>query len=634
MVDFQRRISRLILRVRYQVSLSVHDRRVQTRLQVGSAIALAVGFLLCTSLFTGLFDSIQPRFSDFISQPLEPSNQVVVVSIDDASLGVIGAWPWSGATLAALLENISTAHPRVIAVDLDLADSAEGEPLEQTLDRLPNVILPVEGVNAIQAPTSEAKLPYFDLAVGPSRVVTGPDLNAGHTFISPNADGIVRRIPAAIQAAGRRFSALGLAAVQLAVNGSVEPAAAQNGLTLGGARVPLDDQGRLILEFPSPSSLTTISAADLLLFHTSPDRLRDKIVLVGITSPGLGETFRTPLSVRNQRSYPVQIQADLVETLASGHWLADQDRLTQITMIFLVAILAGSTLIHIRLMSAAALAMLYFLAYLGYAIQKFGDGTLVQPLYPALAIFFTLAGTITYRYFAEERPRDRAKHLFRRHVGPESVDQVLGAFEIGELSVRGVRREVTVLYVDIHELAELNESLSAEATIQLLNEYSKLIVECMFRNHGSLVKQMGNTLLAVWNLPLNQIDHPRCALQAATEIREEIKEANLRRPRELAVSVAMGVATGSVVAGRIGAPGVAEYTIVGEVVTIAERLAARRDGTVFMNQAAYEQGGKEMETRELNPMRLRRKTDPLAVWELVEPMELEPVKATNDEEPA
>ena len=633
MVDFWRQLLKLIQRIRYQTSLLVHNRRLQARLQVGSALALGVGLVLSVLLFTGLFSSPQARFADFIYQPIEPSGKVAIVAIDDASLGQIGAWPWSPSTLATLLEKIDQAHPRVIALDFELSDSMGGQTSDnQAFAQVSNLILPIVGVNAVQGPRPSATLPRFDLAVGPSLALADRTVRFGHAMITPDDDGVVRRLPAVIQAAGHQYPALGLAAAELASNGLISLPGGQGGLPIGTGHVPLDEQNRLILKFTSPLAHNVISVADLIHSRVSAEQLRDKIVLVGTMSPTLSERFQTPLSLGSRGIYSVEIQADLVETLVSGHWLFDQDRLSQITMIFLLAILAGSTLIHVRLLSSIALAVLYFLAYLGYAFQKFADGILVQPLYPALALGLTLACTIIYRYFAEERARSSARRLFHRHIGPEAVDQVLGAFEAGDLSMRGVRREVTVLYVDLHESTKLIDSLSAEATIDLLNQYSKLVVECIFRNNGSLVKQLGNAIVSVWNLPLNQIDHVRRALQTAVEIRTDIKEANLKGPKELAISVGMGIATGRVVAGRMGAPGVAEYTIIGEVVTLAERLAARRDGTIFMNEAAFEQGGKELETRQLNAMRLRRKTDPLAIWELIEPMELEVAQAVEGEE--
>jgi class 3 adenylate cyclase len=80
----------------------------------------------------------------------------------------------------------------------------------------------------------------------------------------------------------------------------------------------------------------------------------------------------------------------------------------------------------------------------------------------------------------------------------------------------------------------------------------------------------------------------------------------------------MGIATGVVTAGRIGASPRAEYTIIGEIVGLAERIAQKPERGVFIDVTTRERLGQEFDMLEVKPVRLRRKTDPSQVWLLVE----------------
>ncbi|MBI4788175.1 MAG: CHASE2 domain-containing protein [Chloroflexi bacterium] len=628
-------MKRIPARVTERIARLARDRRVQNRLQVGSALALGVGLLLSATLLTGIFNPFQARFSDLLYRPRPPSGQVVLVEIDSQSIAELGPWPWPRLTFANLINTLAAAEPRVVALETILAEPSADDPmLAQALARIPRVIQPVVGVDAARlAPNSNA-VPRFNAALVSSPALRTLDTEFGHTWITADEDGIVRRIPAAIEISGRRYLALGIAA--LAPSRTPGPDLKDGHIAISNTRVPIDNQGRLFLKFTDPRARETVSGSDLVLGRIKPARLRDKIVLIGLADPALREMFETPLTVGERGTYPVEIQADLIETLLDNRGLVEQDRLNQITMIFLMALLAGATLPHVRFLSAAALTILYFLAYLGYAFAKFGDGVLVQPLYPALAMFLTFVCAMIFRYFAEDRERDVIERLFRRYVAPETLAQVLAVFDRGHLVLGGTRREVTLLYVDLRELATLTEIVPAEALVKLLNQHVAQIESVIFQSAGFIAKQTGDTILAVWNLPLAQSDHAHCAVHAALEIKQEIVKIQAEHPKELELRVGMGLATGAAIAGHIRTRHCVEYVIIGQVVAVAERLAMNYDRAILIDAATLKQIGDDLPTQQAKPMRLRGATEAIPVWQVSEPMQLEPITgikpATMEEE--
>jgi adenylate cyclase len=107
----------------------------------------------------------------------------------------------------------------------------------------------------------------------------------------------------------------------------------------------------------------------------------------------------------------------------------------------------------------------------------------------------------------------------------------------------------------------------------------------------------------------------------------EIKREARRLARGLMagprIEIGIGVSSGDIVAGRIATPRRAEFAVIGEVVTLAERMAMKTDRGVFVDPATRAVIADEFETRQVNPIRLRRQTDPQVVWEIIEPVEIE-----------
>jgi adenylate cyclase len=609
---------------RLSVSRRVHDRRLQSRLQIGSSLALGIGLLVSASIFFGLFDSPQPSQADLLYQPRSPSGQVVIVAIDDASLQRIGPWPWTRTTIANLIENINAVQPRVVALDLLLSNSADDDPtLAQALSASPRTVLAVAGVSTGPPPTRPNAFPQFEARLLPSVLLPSPTSALGHVMISPDSDGVTRRIAAAIDASDQRYPALGIAAVELSQNRLLARDIENDRVAFGDAFLPVDRQGQIRLSFYAWGAGQVISAADVLQHRADLSRLNDRIVLLGAVGSSAADSFRTPVSPKDRPSFSVEIQADVIETILGNHFLVEQDRLTQVMVILLLALLAGATLPNVRLGPSIGLTLLYLAMYLSYAFQKFDDGILVQPIYPVLALLLTALAVMLFRYFSEERQRAMLQQLFLRYVPPEVVERVLSTVEDGSFRLHGERKEVSLLYVDMRELGVLAESLSAEASINVLNQYVSLVVGAIFRHGGLLTKHTGDTIIAVWNLPFDQLDHACRAVRAAIDVKHEVDAIRMSQPKGMAIQVGIGVGTGSVVAGRIGASARTEYTILGEVLVMAERMAMKMDRGVFVDYLTRDQIGDQFETREVNPVRLRRKTDPVLVWEISEPLVLE-----------
>ncbi len=302
--------------------------------------------------------------------------------------------------------------------------------------------------------------------------------------------------------------------------------------------------------------------------------------------------------------------------------LVEQDGLAQVVMIFLMALLVGGTAPHVRFLPGAGLTILFFVAYLQNAYLKFSDGLIVRPLYSALALVLTFLCTTVARYFSEERHRFFLSRLFKRYVSPERVEAVVESVDHNAPPLVGTHRKVSVLCVDMRDFNTKVGTLDPAVLMRMVNDYNTRVVESVFQHSGSIVEQSGKAIVAAWNVPLEQADHAHLAVSAAVQTRKELKELAAKLPKEQAVEVGIGVATGDVVAGHIGGPNRPDYTLIGEIVWLAERLAIKPDHSIFIDEGTFWKVNGEFETREVNPIQLRRKTDPARAWQVCEDFQI------------
>lgn len=586
---------------------------------IGAFLGTLVGLAVTGIFLLGSLNQYQARFEDVFYQAGTPTDQLVVVLIDDKSVEDYG-WPLERFVLGGFVRAVSLAQPKVIALDFILPDPASQEDViaANSLIRASKLVQPVLGIEATRYPSSVSRFPAFDSVLLPAPTLRTPNTNLAHAMIYPDSDGIVRRIPLAIDSPGVRHPSFALATV--AISRGLDPSAIvqANSIIVDDHPVPIDAQGQMLINFVNPRGLKRISFSDFVQGKVDLAIFHDKIVVVGpATSNAMHENYLVPASVGNSPQFNVEIQASVMDTLIRGRFLHEEDRASQIVMILAIALFAGVTLVHLARFYAGALTLLYFAAYLFYGFRQFDGGIIVTPLYPALTLVLIFSLAMLYRYFSRERTRAQIARMFLGSVAPESVNEILAIYDQGGLSLTGGRREVSVLSIALRGLSRLSEASAPEAVIQAMGLYTARIFEIVFQHGGSMHSQVGNTIIAMWNLPLVQPDHARLAVQAAFEIQAAIIKLNAETTGLGLVESGLGVATGPVVAGQLSASSHGGYSVIGDVVNLAERLGIlASENQVYVDPETHGQLGEEFVSRVVHTLRLRGRKDPVQVWEL------------------
>ncbi len=145
----------------------------------------------------------------------------------------------------------------------------------------------------------------------------------------------------------------------------------------------------------------------------------------------------------------------------------------------------------------------------------------------------------------------------------------------GEIGIAEPREAiVTVMFTDIAGFTTLSEQMDAAAAARLLNHHFAILCRAIDAHGGTVDKFLGDGMLAFFGAPDRLKGHAAAAVRAAVAIREELENDN----REAAgkdrppLRVRIGIHTGSVIVGNIGASDRVNYTIVGDTVNVSQRL--------------------------------------------------------------
>ncbi|HYZ69764.1 MAG TPA: adenylate/guanylate cyclase domain-containing protein [Mycobacterium sp.] len=183
------------------------------------------------------------------------------------------------------------------------------------------------------------------------------------------------------------------------------------------------------------------------------------------------------------------------------------------------------------------------------------------------------------RMVAGLQERDHLRDLFGRHVGEEVVRRAVEEHE----TASGDEREVAILFIDLVGSTQLAATREPHQVAAVLNDFFRIVVAQVDKRHGLINKFQGDAALAVFGAPLRIDDPATAALATGRALADEL--------RLLLVDFGIGVSAGPAFAGNIGAENRYEYTVVGDAVNEAARLADRAkhfESRVLCSAAAIE----------------------------------------------
>ncbi len=592
-----------------------------------AAWGLALGALVGTLYLVGLFDapelkSLDTRF--LLRGKQAPRSPILIVSIDEDSFDELNLqWPWPRSLHASVLDAIRKEEPLAIGLNILFVEPSRMGPRDDqaiavAIERAGNVIL-AAFFSEIEGPL------YFKEHLNPPLPLIREQAKGfGFTNLPVDSDGIIRRGMLAQEHQGISRPSFAYRLFEF----------------ISGVQNRDPPRGSILINFHGPSgTFPAIPYYQVLRGEVPPETFKDKIVLVGAMAPSLHDLFPTPFATE-QRMSGVEIQANLLETLLQGNPLAHPPRLFHLLLVIVATLAAALIGFRFRPLKAFILVATLTLAYGALCVFAFVLWHLWLEVVPMGAALVTGYGVAVLRNYIQE---EREKRRLSRYFSPAILDEIVR--HPGSLSLGSSRRRVTVLFCDVRGFASISERLPPEEVVGLLQDYLTAMTEIIFKHGGTVDKFIGDSIMALYGVPLRYEDHAARAVRTAVEMHKQTEALTshwfARSGEPLRIGV--GVNTGEAVVGSMGSAQRLEFTAIGDTVNLASRLegvARDFDVAIVISQETQKEIGSLFPVEPLGELKVRGRETPVKVYavesvvrrmELRVPMEI-PISLSLDEE--
>ena len=376
----------------------------------------------------------------------------------------------------------------------------------------------------------------------------------GHVNLIVDQDGVVRNIPGFIKIDEETLSAF---SYRIAQEAGVEKA--PEGVT------------RIVYSQPA-GNIKRIPFHRLLEEKEVSDSLKDKLVLIGVTSPDLHDEKLTPFS-RGTLMPGVEIQANILNMFILDYKVLPLGMTPSMFLIFLTALIPAILFSAIKspwrpLMISIGLGILYNIAI----IIWYERGVAVNLIHINLSWILSTLSVFSYRYLVGEREKRQLKSVFSKYVSGAVLEKILA--DPKGVKLGGEEKIITVLFSDIRGFTTLSEKVSAQELVRILNKYFTLMTGEVLKHGGVLDKYIGDAVMAFWGAPLDDSNQADNAFKASLGMLERLKEFNkeLEKEEGVTIDIGIGLYTGPAVVGNIGSTQRFDYTAMGDTVNVSSRL--------------------------------------------------------------
>ncbi len=615
-----------------------------------------------------------------VMMPNTVDPRIVIVDIDERSLLEQGRWPWGRNRLAEMVTRLFEGYKiKVLGFDVVFAekDDSSGlktlekisrdrfkstgdfakvlEKLRPTLDydqmfadslRGRPVVLGYYFRRDGNKSTSVGALPPAAIAAGTFDtsavdfvrasayganlpVLQKSAAAAGHFNPEPDSDGISRKIAMLTEHDGNLYESLSLAVARLALGVPKVEAGFAGGaegknyaglewLQLGERHIPVDERVAALIPFRGrQGSFPYVSATDIFTGKADPKVLKDAIVLVGTTAPGLMDLRAAPV----QSVYAgVEMHANMVAGIIDQNIKERPAYLlgAEFVLLLLAGVVLAFGLALLSPLWSTLLAGAVVSAYTMFNLLLWQQANLVMPIASMLlmvAVLYLL--NMSYGFFVESRGKRLLAGLFGQYVPPELVDEM--AKDPDAFTLEGESRELTVLFSDVRGFTTISEGLDPKQLTLLMNEYLTPMTQVIHRYRGTIDKYMGDAIMAFWGAPVADPEHAKHALLAALGMIDELRALQKAFVAKgwPPINIGVGINTGIMTVGNMGSEFRMAYTVMGDAVNLGSRLEGltKQYGVHIIVSEFTREKLPEFVFRELDRVRVKGKDEPVAIYE-------------------
>ena len=569
------------------------------------------------------------------------SEDIVLLDISEETLEVWGQYPLPRQYYAQIISDLINANAGIKAFTILFPepDRLGGDPAFESWIKGSGVVLSqkadAQGRNDVAPYVGTAQagqgdplawLQKYDKILTNIPMLEDDAWGIGMINVSPEIDGLVRRMPLAVQANGKLYPSLPVEIIRAEKQ--------TKGYTIKTDETGIvdlfipprlyaktDNVGRVWIN-PSISFERYSAGVDIL-----PD-LQGKTVLIGVSALGIVPQSPTPLGLK----LPHEIQASVLATILAGGMDQSNSIIRPVwaNLLEISLILIGSLLILLcsyrfsafygAISFVTAVSVGYFLSTYFWTSSMF----LLDWTYPLILYIIVFAHASFNNFYIQFKLRQQIKGQFGTYLSPDMVNMLVKDPSLMKLG--GDRRKMTFLFMDICGFTPISEHYKnnddPEGLVELVNEFLDAMTKIILKNGGTIDKYMGDCIMAFWNAPLPCENHAEMAVKSAIEIEEKTNELKaIYKERGLPdINVGTGINTGDCIVGNMGSESRFDYSVIGDAVNLAARLeatAARHeyiDYKTIISSYTYKELPSGYVSREIGQIKVKGKEELITIY--------------------
>lgn len=576
-------------------------------------VAVILTFIVCNTPIAERWESWAFDYRlNTVGSVKNLDNGIAIIGIDEESLQRFGQWPWGRDIHAEFVDKLTKLRVKAVIYDIlfDSPDAraAKGDKIfAASVKKSGRVILPFQFEKSGYLTGAKPVYPVSTLKAAAKDI--------GFVDYMEDIDGKVRAARLAHKEDGKIYPSLDLAALALAKNvKSDEIRYLENKIIVGDFVIPTSKEYVILINFAAPTSpLNAFKAASFgEVFDLKPgDGLyNSKICYVGATSEALKDYFTTSSGYLSG----IAVHANILNTILQKKFIVKPNKMYDAVLWIALALIGLFVFPRIRagecLFAFIGVIFIYcvinfFLFHLGY---------LLKLVYPLIYLFLLFAVTQAYQFA-------KVRKLFGQFLAEELVDKMLA--EEKKQKLGGEEKEVSVLFSDIRGYTNLSEKMSPKEILGLLNEYHSRMSKVFSENKGRIFDYQGDAQMVVFGAPVETPEHAYFAVRAAVKMRDEIEKLkkDWQKDKPLEFNVGIGICTGRVAVGLVGAEEHKQYVAIGDSTNTASRLQGLSSDlgcNILVAETTYDLVKDKVKAQKFENVAVKGKAQLLTVYGILE----------------
>ena len=639
----------------------------------GFIIALFVFAVALTMYYLNVFHFLELKTYDKLIRSTatqsSPSEEIIVVVLDQSSLDWAKkekgwSWPWPREAYGDIAKFFSFGGTHSVAYDILYTEpsaysDADDEKFAKLVKECGNVIFALQfgeqygdveywhdGISPPNTTMEGYSKSFIEKAIPSEPALFPIDIIAkaasGFGYVSSitDSDGIIRR--------GKLFTLLenipvpflGLAGLSINTEKPLNFSLNEKKMNVSFANktIQVDNDNSVYLRYRSNiESYAPYFAREILESYyaiekgeqplLNPNEFKDKYVFFGFYAPGLFDIAPTPIDTK----YPgVGVHITILDNFLQNDFINLPAKWLPI-LLLLISSFAGVCIVHgfeqikksqRTILILSLLCILLFCGiYITIATLIFIWKYWIPFIAPIITAFLAFFVSVLVNYNLEGKQKRYLKIAFKQYLSPTVIEQIIADPEM--LKLGGDRKEISMFFSDLQGFTSISEKITPEELTNVLNKYLTAMSDIILESGGTIDKYVGDAIVAFWNAPINQDDHPFRALNAAMKCQDKLfqMQEELTAISGVPIKMRIGLNTGFAVVGNMGSKNRFNYSMLGDSVNLAARLEGmnKQFGTYTMCTKNFKEKselfGKPFFMRELARVAVVGKQNAVTVFE-------------------